>query len=188
MKGSLNSQPAFWLVPTGSGWEFRLGEGLKLSFWWEETSSSDDCTSSACASYLQLTAIWCEVGNVGCHWTDHEIIDNKWFGIKCGARWEIGSCTRNSTGKNKTNKQTKKNKIHINRISVANCIVLMVGEAWQSPHVRESGIQQIFAVGIRNPLWYGFQNPESRGWNPGPSWILLHGATGRAARWVTEWI
>ena len=55
-----------------------------------------------------------------------------------------------------TNKQTKKNKIHINRISVANCIVLMVGEAWQSPHVRESGIQQIFAVGIRNP----------EGWNP----------------------
>ena len=36
----------------------------------------------------------------------------------------------------------------------------------------ESGIQQIFAVGIRNPetgirnppLWYGIRNPE--GWNP----------------------
>ena len=49
----------------------------------------------------------------------------------------------------------------------------------QSPHVRESGIQQIFAVGIRNPdtrmrnpqwfgiqspLWYGIRNPED--WNP----------------------
>ena len=41
-----------------------------------------------------------------------------------------------------------------------------------SPHVRESGIQLIFAVGIRNPetgirnppLWYGIRNPE--GWNP----------------------
>ena len=41
-----------------------------------------------------------------------------------------------------------------------------------SPHVRKSGIWQIFAVGIlnpqwfgiRNPLWYGIRNPES--WNP----------------------
>ena len=61
-------------------------------------------------------------------------------------------------------------------------------------------IQLIFAVGIRNPetgirnppLWYGIRNPEgwnpeSRCWdpeseagirNPGPSWILLHGAIG----------
>ena len=42
---------------------------------------------------------------------------------------------------------------------------------------RESGIRQIFAVGIRNPearvrnpQWFGIRNP-------GPSWILLHGVS-----------
>ena len=47
-----------------------------------------------------------------------------------------------------------------------------------SPHVRESGIRQIFAVGIRNPQWFGIRNPplwygiqkvgirNPKGWNP----------------------
>ena len=48
-----------------------------------------------------------------------------------------------------------------------------------SPHVRESGIQQIFAVGIRNPEDW---NPESiMVWNPESTmvWNLesgIHGA------------
>ena len=70
---------------------------------------------------------------------------------------------------------------------------------YASSHVRESGIQQIFAVGIRNPetrirnpQWFGIRNPRWY-WNPeiqraeiqnpdagirkpGLSWILLHRA------------
>ena len=65
-----------------------------------------------------------------------------------------------------------------------------------SPHVRESGIRNpanfcCWKTGIRNPQWFwnpesrrlesgiqrvGIQNLEAGIRNPGPSWILLHGA------------
>ena len=52
-----------------------------------------------------------------------------------------------------------------------------------SPHERESGIRQIFAVGIRNPQWFGIRNPLWYGIQ-NPQWYGIRNPEG----WNPEWL